>query len=507
MDRTQRFLLPPDMREWLPADHEVLFVIDMVAVLDLREFEAAYRLGGVGRRAYHPRMMVALLLYAYAVGLESSRAIERACRESVAFRVVCANQPPDHTAIARFRATHQEALKALFVQALRLCVEAGLVRLGLVAVDGTKISANAAMGANRSPEAIAEEIAQWMETHRANDDADDARLGDARGDELPPEMADPKGRAEKLQRLQHAARRAEGMTARRVHPERGSVQANVTDPDSARVKEASGGIIQGYNAQVAVGEGQLILATDVTNDPTDYDQLEPMLEAVDENLEAAGVEDAPEAVVTDAGYASEDNLVQPEEGPERVIGTRNRRKGPGEDPEEVRAAHEKARREHEDTLAHMDEEDRRERERRAAVFERVKARQLTFAQAAAELRMGMGPTHTAYHRWLQGGVDAIPVRRRRRPKPPKPPSRFQELRWAMEEKLAQPHNQDRYRQRAPLVEGTISQLKRRGDVWRFRRRGLAAVRSEWAMRATVHNLRKLRATGRDRWTKVVAAAG
>src|SRR3954462_923416 len=157
-DRDQVLLLPPSLREWLPAGHLAWFVIDAGERLDLPAFYAAYRLDGQGRAAHEPSMMVALLLYSYAVGERSSRRIERRCVEDVATRVICANQAPDHTTIARFRQRHEEALAELFGEVLALCAESGLVRVGVIAVDGTKVHANAAPQATRDYQQIAREI-------------------------------------------------------------------------------------------------------------------------------------------------------------------------------------------------------------------------------------------------------------------------------------------------------------------------------------------------------------
>jgi len=157
-DRDPPLLLPPDLRDWLPEDHLAWFVIEAVDELDLEPFYAAYRADGHGAAAHEPKMMVTLIAYAYAVGERSSRGIERRCREDVAFRVICANQAPDHATIARFRARHQGALADLFGQVLGLCAEAGIVEAGVLAVDGTKLEASASNHASRSYEQIAREI-------------------------------------------------------------------------------------------------------------------------------------------------------------------------------------------------------------------------------------------------------------------------------------------------------------------------------------------------------------
>src|SRR5918993_904082 len=211
-DRAQTFLMPPDVREWLPEGHLAWFVLDVVARMDLAAFYGAYRQDGHGRAAFDPAMMVALLLYAYARGQRSSRGIERWCEEDVACRVIAANQVPDHTTVARFRQRHQDALAGLFGEMLMLCAEAGLVEVGVVAVDGTKLHANASHHATRDYEQIAAEI---LEEADAVDAAEDERFGDRRGDELPPELATAQGRRG---RLREAKRRLEEKRAEEARP-------------------------------------------------------------------------------------------------------------------------------------------------------------------------------------------------------------------------------------------------------------------------------------------------
>ena len=189
-DRDQELLLPPSLSEWLPADHLAWFVLDAVAELDLDAFYAAYRRDGWGAAAHDPQMMVALLVYAYAIGERSSRAIERRCREDVAFRVITANQVPDHATIARFRVRHEAALGDLFGQVLSLCADAGLVSAWVIAVDGSKFAASASE-AFRGYEQIAAEI--LAEAGRI-DAAEDEIHGPARGDELPEHLAKREGR-------------------------------------------------------------------------------------------------------------------------------------------------------------------------------------------------------------------------------------------------------------------------------------------------------------------------
>jgi transposase len=190
-DREQELLLPPSLREWLPDDHLAWFVLAAVQELDLAAFYAAYRDDGHGRAAHDPAMMDGLLLYAYATGRRSSRVIERACVEDVAVRVVAANQRPDHTTIARFRQRHETALAGLFGDVLALCADAGLVGVAVLAVDGTKVHANASQHQNLDYGQIAKEILAEAD---AVDRAEDERFGDRRGDELPAELSTAQGR-------------------------------------------------------------------------------------------------------------------------------------------------------------------------------------------------------------------------------------------------------------------------------------------------------------------------
>jgi transposase len=196
-DREQAFLLPPSLRDWLPEDHLAWFVVDSVGRLDLAGFYSADRADGHGRAAYEPSVMVALVLYSYATNERSSRGIERRCRQDIAYRVITGNQTPDHATVARFIRRHQESLNELFGAVLRLCARAGLVDSGIVAVDGTKLTANASSDSNVDYDRIAREI---IEEAIATDRAEDAEFGEARGDELPPELQTAAGRRAWLER-------------------------------------------------------------------------------------------------------------------------------------------------------------------------------------------------------------------------------------------------------------------------------------------------------------------
>ena len=346
-ERDQLYLMPPSLKDWLPDDHLALFVLDVIDELDLSSFYERYRSDGLGRAAYEPSVMVAVLLYAYCVGERSSRRIERRCGEDVAFRVLAVNQVPDHATIARFVANHEEALSSLFCQVLSLCAAAGLVRLGVVALDGTKMMANASGQANRTRTDLEAEAKRIVAEAIATDRAEDVRYGEARGDDLPAELADPKGRrariAEAKARLDHeeALRQAElqerlaqkavaektrttraGGRPLKAKRQRTEPRANITDPDSSIMVD-SHGYLQGYNAQAVVTEDQIIVAADVTQNASDNHQLAPMLASAQENLVRSGVEEPIGAVVADNGYWSRQSATVAA-GPELFIATRTR---------------------------------------------------------------------------------------------------------------------------------------------------------------------------------------
>src|SRR5919198_1186106 len=348
-DRDQSFLMLPDLREWLPENHLAWFVLAAVEELDLWSFYAAHRVNGKSRPAYEPAMMVALLLYAYARGIRSSRVIERACVEDVAFRVVAAQQRPDHATIARFVERHEASLAGLFGEVLLLCARSGLAKVGVIAIDGTKVHANASRDANVDYEQLAREI---IEEAKAIDAAEDELYGERRGDELPEELSSAQGRRGWLReakrrleaerdrspqpvprsrpkRVKEAKRRLEeelwtecraneayeryrtgrmkdGRRFSRAPdpytpPSTPQGHINTTDPDSRAVRGLRG-FIQGYNAQAVTNEHQVVLAAEVMTAGGDFGHLEPMLDAAQRELRAAGVSDTPGALLADAGY-------------------------------------------------------------------------------------------------------------------------------------------------------------------------------------------------------------
>lgn len=204
-DRDQSFLLPPDMRQWLPVGHLVWFVLEVLDELDVSQFEATARLGRAGRAPFAPRTLLGLLLYGYAHGQRSTRQLERLCEVDVAFKVLTGNEVPDHTTLARFRQRHERALEDVFTQVLVMCAKAGLGRLGVVAIDGTKIAANASRSSNASEQAMREkmraEAARMLKEAADVDAAEDAEFGDARGDELPEELRTASGRHARIRQI------------------------------------------------------------------------------------------------------------------------------------------------------------------------------------------------------------------------------------------------------------------------------------------------------------------
>jgi transposase len=430
-DREQAMLMPPSLREWLDDDHLAWLVLDVVGEIDLTEFYGAYRADGHGRAAHDPAMMVALLLYSYALGQRSSRAIERRCHEDVPTRVICASQAPDHTTIARFRARHQDALARTFTQVLALCARAGLVSVGVVALDGTAMAANASREATRNYPAIREEVDRMLAEAAQADAADDAEHGTARGDELPAELADRRSRLERLRRCReeleaeqaqvqaayedNLAWRAEWeaehgrrLAGRKPFPPDPDGLAkrsiNTTDPDSRKIVRTGKTAVQGYNAQAVATAGQIILAADITQQSNDSGQLEPMIGAAMRELEQAGVEARPETVLADGGYWNTAHITAlGHQGLQVLVPTKS------------------------------------------AV--RTKARTLSPRQGPEAQR-----------------IDKV---------------------------LETRDGQALYRQRQHIIETVFARTKFLRGITRFQRRGLDACRAEWQLIATGHNLLKL----------------
>ena len=333
-DRRQGLLLPPSPSDWLPENHLAWFVIDAVDQLNIATLLNSYQMSVRGEQPYPPRVMLALLIYGYCTGTFASRKIAAQIEDSVAFRVIAAGLQPNHRTIARFRESHLEEFHRLFVQVVQLAQEAGLVKMGTVAIDGSKVKANAsrhkAMSYDRmlvEEQKLRTEIRKLTQAARDQDRIDDDTFGpDCRGDELPEELGRRKTRLATIQaakkRLEErkaaeaAAKQAaaakdgadEPPKAERVLPEPRD-QENFTDPDSRIMPTAGRGFDQGYNAQIAVdGKKQIIVAATVCQSAGDYGQLLPMLDAACRNTKAT-----PRYVLADAGYKTERDLQNLEE--------------------------------------------------------------------------------------------------------------------------------------------------------------------------------------------------
>lgn len=311
----QLLMLPPSLQEWLPADHEVYFLSDVANSLDLSKIYASYT-EERGYPPYHPLLMVKLWLYGQMRGIRSSRKLERATLEDVPFRVLCAGNEPDHRTLSDFRRRHLDALSSLFVQVLQLCREAGLVKLGHVAIDSTKVQANAskhkAMSYARMQEEEARlraEVERMFAESEAIDAQEDERYGrDRRGDELPPELAHRKQRLEKIREakaaLERRAKEQAEESGEDPAPPDAKTQHSFTDPDSRIMPDSTKAFIQGYSAQLAVdAEQQVIIATNVVQATNDKQQLIPMVEASIDSFD-----EVPAVFSADAGYWSDANL-------------------------------------------------------------------------------------------------------------------------------------------------------------------------------------------------------
>src|SRR5450631_3218553 len=291
----QNLLLPASLREWLPDDHLSYFVSDMVDQLDLSAIERVYEEEDRGQPPYHPRMMTKILLYGYCVGVFSSRRIQKRLVEDVAFRVLAAGNQPDFRTIADFRKLHLQALEELFQQMLRLTLETGMMKLGRVALDGSKVKSNAskhkAMSYGRTKETekrLREEVRRLLNQAEAADKEEDSRYGrDRRGDELPEELGRRETRIARIREakraLEERAReqaKSEGEDPKKAQPAP-KAQYNFTDPES-RMLKGSDGFVQGYNTQIAVEPVfQLIVGQRVTQAANDKQQMVPLVEAIE----------------------------------------------------------------------------------------------------------------------------------------------------------------------------------------------------------------------------------
>src|SRR4051812_29322481 len=431
----QVHLFPPSPQDWLPEGDLVYFLLDTVATLDLTPVFAHYERERRGQPPFHPRMMVALLLYCYATGTRSSRRIMRRCHVDVACRVIVGQDIPDFRTISDFRKTHLVRLEALFVEVLKLCALAGLAKVGTIALDGTKVKANAsrhkAMSYDRmktEETRLQEEIAKLLADAQAADDAEDLQHGPGRhGDELPDELARRQSRLAKIQQARRlleerarieateesARRQAEGKSPPATPPAEAvpdpKDQINFTDPESRIMRASNKGWDQCGNAQAVTNEHQIILAADVTDQANDVRQAVPMVDQARANLDAAGVTEAITAALGDAGYYSEANATD--------------LKQRGIDP--------------------------------YLATERLKHNEKVASAPRGRVPEGLS------------------------------------AKQRMARKLRTKPGRSMYARRKGMIEPIFGQLKQVLGFRQFSMRGLASMRGEWRLMATVHNLLKL----------------
>jgi len=446
-NRNQAYLLPPSLADWLPESHLAWFVLEAIEQIDLEPFYAKYCINGVGSSAFNPSMMVSLLIYAYCAGERSSRQIEKHCQSDVAYKVIAANQSPDHSTISRFRKDNQSHLKLLFLEILRLCGEAGLVKLGNVSLDGTKIKANASLAANRTLEHLEQEIEKMLSEASAKDAQEDKAFGAGkRGDEMPEDLRD---RNSRINRLKACKKRLDQERAQAVQAQQDKIEereakeegagkklrgrkpkspeeaknkeakANVTDPDS-RIMKTQKGYVQGLNAQAVVTERQVIIAEDVTQQENDKKQLHPMLEQAESNRQAVEIKEKIVVALADAGYSSEDNFTKTAAGDIELL---------------------------------------------VATQKDYKQRKALKEQPPPDepIPEGLSPTEL------------------------------------MERKLLTERGRQLYKLRGQTVEPVFGQIKDVRGFDRFMRRGVEACRSEWSLICATHNLLKLWRSAKACW--------
>jgi transposase len=429
--RDQPMLMPVDMRDWLPEDDLVFVVLDAVATLELGTFLRSYRSDGHGRAAYDPQMMIALLLYGYCQGERSSRVIQQRCVRDVGYRVVVGGLHPDHATIARFRARHEKALGELFSQVLRLLAAEGMVSLGVLSLDGTKLAGNASQKANRTLPQIEKVLAEAA----AADAADDAAEADNPQPVTPRALA---RRAERRERLAAARDRLAAEDAARRAAQRAKQEtwdaaaadgrrragrrpadepranragteprANITDPD-VRVMRNQKGYVAGYNGQLVVTGSQVITGAMLSRHPVDRTLLHPLLDQCRDQLAAAGIRPKLRTVLADSGYVSEENFARADQDKLRLL-----------------------------------------------------------APLAKDPGRHRSPPKRARH------LDQYPATARAR------------------RRLDHPRGREDYKMRARTVEPVFGQLKTCQKLTAMSRRGYTACESEWLLACTAHNLRKL----------------
>jgi len=520
-DREQSFLMPPSVSDWLPGDHLAYFLVEVVDELDLTAFYAGYRQDGRGGALYDPRMLVSVLLYAYCTGERSSRRIERNLWENVAYRVVAGNAAPDHATLARFRRRHLDSIAGLFDQVLALCVKTGIVDAGVLALDGTKIGADASFFANRTREQLVKEILADAER---TDSHEDALFDDTRGDAIPDEWGRRRDRAPRIRaalaeldrqtsndyetRMKERAAKeaATGKTLRGPQPKKVPARrttprrANTTDPQSRIIAMGHMGAFQGYNAQ-AVATGQhVVVAAEVTATTNDQPHFLPMVQAAAENLAEAGHEGDIGTILADAGYWTAANGSADIDANVLIAtrkGTWRKAAKPSDDKLIVLARvnrGELSQREAGEILGvsytwvrdmtkrYFGTDGQRitphdsepEPQVWIPIIQRVNDGDLSKRAAADQLNVSNSRVNTMLAHVRGEATDPAIAR------------------TAMDTRLADPVNAELYKRRSHTIEPVFGNIKHNLGYKRFQVRGLQAANSEWRLICTSHNLLKLR---------------
>jgi transposase len=506
VDRDQAFLMPPSLRDWVAEDHLVWTVLAAVAEMDLSALYAAYRPDGHGRPAYEPSLMVALLMYAYSQGNRSSRGIERKCREDVAYRVIAANLVPDHSTIAEFRARHETALAGLFSEVLGLCRAAGMVNVGVIAVDGTKVHANASNMANRDYRQIALEILK--EADRI-DREEDELYGDQRGDELPEHLRTPEGRRAALK---EAKRRLDRERAER---EQRSKCAASEDPAEDRDLETSFELdpevivarVQGRQGWLREAKRQLDIRREQQPRPVPASRVGRLLVGEQKLSEDLAVEREANrsyeawrgrGVAADGSRRMAPGMLKPYVPPAEPAGKVNTT---DPDSKNVKAFRgyvqgynaQAVVTEQQIVIAaevNIDPQDF------SHLGPMVTAARAELERAGVTEPVGVVLADAGYWHFQQMdelAADGIPVlippdaTKRKTPRPGWDGGRYA---W-MRRLLATELGRERYSKRHQTIEPVFGQIKYNRRIDRFQRRGRTAVRSEWRLAAMTHNLLKL----------------
>lgn len=520
VDADQLLLMPPSVRDWLPEDHLAFFVLEVVEELDVDAFYGAYRADGRGGAVYDPSMMLAVLLYAYCTGERSSRRIEKRLVEDVAYRVLSANQCPDHATLARFRQRHQDAIAGLFGQVLGLCVKAGLVDAGVVSIDGTKMAADASFFANRSREELAKQVLAEADEVDA---AEDELLGDQGLPKLPSTWAGGRDRRQRIRaaldeleaqkvrdfetrQVERAAKEARmgrkltGPKPKENTATRASARrANTTDPHSRVIATRARGAMQGYNAQAAATVEQIVVAAEVGTTTNDQPHFVPMANAVRDNLTDAGHTDRVGTFLGDAGYWSAANATT-DVGSEVLIVTRKSSwRRTAEEPDETKL----------EVLAKVNRGELSQRKAGEILgVSYTWVRDMTKRYFGTEGQRQSRKAEPEPEEWIpiierlargeisrRAACDALDISDRRaitmlahvKGEAVDPTI----ARNAMNAKLAEEANTELYKKRCHSIEPVFGNIKSNLGYRSFSRRSLPAVNSEWRLMCTVHNLLKL----------------